>query len=277
MAEEASARLDLVERELGDLRRAADQGRLAAEILATSSWIRRAHVPAKLMASVVIATRDRHELLERAVESVLEQTYEHLELVVVDDAGSDESWTWLQRHPDPRLRPIRLDERAGANAARNRGRAELKGDFACYLDDDNVMDPDWLRSVAWALSEQPEVSFVYGARVIDNLSRHTRTGEASPLPWIQLLDWDAAAIREANRVDVNVLAHRLPGPLFPTEDGASHYGDWDLVLQLAEHGDPLRLPALAAYYSTAAPGRLSEDHQAMDAGWLHVREKWQHR
>ena len=48
--------------------------------------------------------------------------------------------------------------------ARNIGLAAAKGSVIVYLDDDNVMDANWLRAVAWAFTRLPDVAFLYGAR-----------------------------------------------------------------------------------------------------------------
>jgi hypothetical protein len=168
-----------------------------------------------------------------------------------------------------------MDTHSGTNEARNAALDAAAGSIVTYLDDDNEMDPDWVRSLVWAFQQQPERHVVYGARVIDDVDRH-HGRPAGGLPTIQLLDWDAEAVRHANRVDINVLAHRRGEARFPADIGL--IGDWDLLLQLTEGTAPVRLPVVASYYSTDAPGRMTtSDPALMDREVELMRSRWSTR
>lgn len=92
------------------------------------------------LVSVVIPTYDRPEYLERAVRSVVEQTYPAIELVVVDDSSSTpaaETLNGIDTEALSKLVCIRHDENKGANEARNTGICEASGEFIAFLDDDD--------------------------------------------------------------------------------------------------------------------------------------------
>jgi hypothetical protein len=72
---------------------------------------------------------------------------------------------------------------------------------------------------------------------------------------MHFLEWDAERIRLGNIADMNVLAHRRCDVRF--DEQLAYYGDWDLLLQLSKDVEPVELPAIAVYYRTDAPGRLS--------------------
>lgn len=86
-------------------------------------------VPAAPLVSVIIATRNRCSLLEQAVASVVAQSFGDWEIVVVDDASEDRTWSWLEGRSDPQLRPIRLEEHAERSAARNVGTRAARGRY----------------------------------------------------------------------------------------------------------------------------------------------------
>jgi glycosyltransferase involved in cell wall biosynthesis len=88
--------------------------------------------------SAVIPTRDRPEQVEMAVRSALAQTYERLEVVVVDDGSSPPLELAPDLARDPRLRTIRLNVSVGAGEARNIGAASARGELLAFLDDDDV-------------------------------------------------------------------------------------------------------------------------------------------
>lgn len=97
------------------------------------------------MISVVLPTYNRCALTLRAVKSVLEQTVaEPLECVVVDDASTDGTAQALLALNDERIRVIRLSQRSGACAARNRGVQEARGEWLAFQDSDDVFHPEKL-------------------------------------------------------------------------------------------------------------------------------------
>jgi glycosyltransferase involved in cell wall biosynthesis len=96
-----------------------------------------ASVPA---VSVVIPTYNRMKSLPRSVESVLRQTFEDIELIVVDDCSTDGTWDYLNSVRDPRLRIIRHEVNKGAGAARNTGFRAAQAELVAFQDSDD----EWL-------------------------------------------------------------------------------------------------------------------------------------
>jgi glycosyltransferase involved in cell wall biosynthesis len=116
------------------------------------------------LVSVIIPTHNRAELVARAVESVLGQTYGALECLVIDDGSSDHTWTRLQHlaTTDPRVRPLRHDRPRRVSAARNTGLAIARGAYVAFLDDDDRWLPDKLaKQVALLAASPPAVGLVY--------------------------------------------------------------------------------------------------------------------
>jgi glycosyltransferase involved in cell wall biosynthesis len=124
----------------------------------------------KPLISVVMPTYDRPERLRRAVESVREQTYRNLELIVVDDCSPTPAEQVLSDFELEGLevRHIRHSENRGANAARNNGIEAANGEFVAFLDDDDEWVPTKLERQVAAFSEAgPDVGVVYtGMRIL---------------------------------------------------------------------------------------------------------------
>ena len=91
--------------------------------------------------SAVITTHNRLELLKRAIDSVLGQTFESLELIVVDDASTDGTKDYLSSQPI-RFIHIPKEESRGGNYARNLGVKAARGEYVAFLDDDDYWLPD---------------------------------------------------------------------------------------------------------------------------------------
>ncbi len=93
--------------------------------------------------SVVLNTYNRSLLVTRAIEAVLRQTYDDLELIVVDDGSSDDTAERIQTLSDPRLTYV-YQSNAGLSAGRNNGASRSSGEWITFLDDDDVVEPGWL-------------------------------------------------------------------------------------------------------------------------------------
>jgi glycosyltransferase involved in cell wall biosynthesis len=117
--------------------------------------------------SVIMPFLDVAPYLGEAIESVVAQTYDRWELLLVDDGSTDGSTEMARAHAarDPeRVCYLRHDERAsrGASAARNFGLAHARGEFIALLDGDDVWLPHKLEQQVALLDAHPEVGMVYG-------------------------------------------------------------------------------------------------------------------
>jgi glycosyltransferase involved in cell wall biosynthesis len=137
---------------------------------------------ARPLVSVVIPTRNRARLLGRALDSVHTQegTGEEfdVEVVVVDDASSDDTQEVVRGYP--RVRVIRLDERRGAAAARNRAIRASGGAYVAFLDDDDMWLPHRLRLHLPVLEGSPEIGAVYGQQISRTGGEDTQGGSVWP-------------------------------------------------------------------------------------------------
>ena len=96
------------------------------------------------MISVVIPAYNRENTIERCINSVLAQTYDDIEVIVVDDCSSDSTVDIVESIQDSRIRLERLDKNAGAAVARNRGTQLATGDYIAYQDSDDYWYPNKL-------------------------------------------------------------------------------------------------------------------------------------
>ena len=108
------------------------------------------------LVSVYLPTRDRVDMVEAAIGSVLRQDYPHFELLIVDDASTDGTPEVLRRFAaqDRRIRLFRQEAPRGAPAARNLGVREARGVFVTGLDDDDEMLPNRLGSLVAAYHDR---------------------------------------------------------------------------------------------------------------------------
>ncbi|NQT33163.1 MAG: glycosyltransferase family 2 protein [Candidatus Omnitrophica bacterium] len=91
--------------------------------------------------SIIIPTYNRAAMIKRAIESVLVQDYDNMEVIVVDDASKDNTPEVVRSVEDPRLIYIRRPENKGAAAARNTGMRQATGEYIAFLDSDDEYIP----------------------------------------------------------------------------------------------------------------------------------------
>ena len=95
--------------------------------------------------TVVIPTHNRSNLLKRAVVSVLNQTFEDFEIIIVDDHSTDDTTSVVSSFSDPRIQYMINHRTKGACGARNTGIFVAKGKWVAFLDDDDVWFPEKLK------------------------------------------------------------------------------------------------------------------------------------
>jgi glycosyltransferase involved in cell wall biosynthesis len=110
------------------------------------------------LVSVIIATYNRADLVMQAIDSVRAQTYKAVEIIVADDASTDDTAQRLSDLPDVQV--IVSPTQRGPGAARNSALAGARGTFVAPLDSDDVWEPDFLERSVAALVEL-DLDFVF--------------------------------------------------------------------------------------------------------------------
>jgi len=145
--------------------------------------------------SLIIPTHDRLRFLKDAAESVIAQTHDSWEIIIVDDASTDGTAEWLEGVRDDRVEPIILPTNSGRAVARNAGLTIARGSFVLFLDDDDRLSASAIQRLSESLQEHPHAIAAVGARVLfDAHGRRRRTRHPrrtlERVVWTDLiLDW----------------------------------------------------------------------------------------
>ena len=110
--------------------------------------------------SVVIPVYNGERTIREAISSVLRQTFQDFELIVIDDGSQDSTVDILASIHDSRLRYFSYPN-AGPSASRNRGFVQACGEYISFLDADDLWTPDKLEAQLIALREKPEAAVSY--------------------------------------------------------------------------------------------------------------------
>jgi glycosyltransferase involved in cell wall biosynthesis len=201
--------------------------------------------------SVVIPAYNRAGTVVWSVRSVLGQSFDDIEAIVVDDCSSDGTLEALAQIDDPRLRTIRLRENGGAARARNAGIAAARGDFVAFHDSDDLWLPAKLEEQVAGLERLgPDYVALYGGKLL-----YGKSGSGRYAPGTAKFVPDAGAHDPSDRVLASLVrGNHLTIQSTLIRAGAFARGlrfddrlrcneDWDFALRLAQLGKIAYRPA----------------------------------
>lgn len=198
------------------------------------------------LVSVIVPTYNRPDLLGLTLESIQRQTYPALEIVVVNDAGSDVSAV-VARFPRARL--VDQPVNRGPSAARNRGLAEARGEFVIFFDDDDEMFPNHIAALVNVLLRSG-LDVAYGQMIncfarnvgggryaVDRLDSHVALMDHADIQWAGSLATTALMFRRS-----------LIDAMGPIDESLPAAEDYEFWLRLATGREWARVPDITSMY-----------------------------
>ncbi len=197
--------------------------------------------------SVIVRTKDRPELLQEALASLGANTYGRTEVLVVNDGGEPPS---LPEEFPHTLRRLDLETCRGRAAAANAGIAAAEGDYVAFLDDDDLVEPEHLATLAGLVAAQGiRVAYTDAAvgvyRLDPQLGWHC---EERRLPYSR--DFDADLLGFDNYIPFNTLLmeRRLLAEVGEVDTSLDFFEDWDFLIRLAAKTPFHHLPRVTCEY-----------------------------
>ncbi len=196
--------------------------------------------------SVIIPTYNRAHVLKRAIQSVLDQTYPHFELIIVDDGSEDNTEETVKAFRDQRIIYIRHDRNHGGSAARNTAIKSVRGKYIGLLDDDDEWLPEKLEKQLKKFGELPSD---FGVVYTGFSYKSEKSGILSSITPALSGDVYKSLLREC------ILGS--PTPLIKKEYFSKTGGfdetlpscqDWDMWIRLSKHCKFAFVPDVLAYH-----------------------------
>jgi O-antigen biosynthesis protein len=199
--------------------------------------------------SVIIPTRNRTTVLPDAIVSVLMQSYENWELIVVDDCGDEGSVEDLIREfEDDRIRYIRLSKPSGNAVARNAGITASSGTVIAHMDDDDLWDPDHLLVLHGSMRDN-NAHIAYGAQAVWG-GYDPEIGLGRDFRSLRFAPFNRSLLENNNYISMISLIYdkEFAGKGGVFEENLQRLVDWDLFLRLTESTVPVAVPCITSHY-----------------------------
>ncbi|MCK4820738.1 glycosyltransferase family 2 protein [bacterium] len=223
--------------------------------------------------TVVIPTYNRSSMLKRAIESVLNQTFEDFEIIVVDDHSTDDTSSVARSFSDPRIQYFMNNGTKGACGARNAGIFSAKGKWVAFLDDDDVWLPNKLEhQYEMAQNVAGTVGLICTDYIIfKEKHQRPRIFKNRPSGWVRdkLLYGGVIGCLSSVCVRTEVLS-AIEGfdELFPSNQ------DQDLYLRVAELSEFAYVPKTLVYIYQERRNRIGQNPKGKLEGYIMLRNKY---
>ncbi|MBX2982701.1 MAG: glycosyltransferase family 2 protein [Flavobacteriales bacterium] len=200
------------------------------------------------LVSIIVPCYNAAAYLADCIRSVLEQSWDNWELLLIDNGSTDESTAIAASFTDPRI--IRMDEhRKGVSFARNLGLTQMKGAFFCFLDADDKLPPDALRLRLELFRRYPEARFADGAmQAFDAVTGKVKWTRS---PWYRGMPFDALMRMDGSCFAGNTwMVRRVPGHCYSMPEHMHHSEDHAFYLGISRQGAYVSTARVVLHYRT---------------------------
>ncbi|RAP53530.1 MAG: hypothetical protein BZ138_00620 [Methanosphaera sp. rholeuAM270] len=207
------------------------------------------------LVSVIMPVYNREELIENAIDSVLNQSYKNIELIIIDDKSTDNTPEIIEKIEDKRIRIIYNKENLGISRSRNIGLTESRGKYIMYLDSDNDWEKDYVKATVGAFSAIDDADAVYSGQYVYEKSREN-------LRYIRYGTINKGLLSNRNYVDLNCFSHtrKIFEEFGGFDESLERFVDWDLILKYMTYGKIYSIPViLSNYYNNIAENSVSNN------------------
>ena len=156
--------------------------------------------------SIIVTTHNYAVYLKRCIDSLLLQTVEPLEIIIINDSSSDNTDDVMKKYAGNKLVQYFLVDFKSAQKSRNFGLQKAKGEYVLNMDADNYLDKTFLEKTQKILDENPDIALVYTDHEVfgdDNLIKQTMQGKQ----W-KAQNFDYYELKRANYIDTTSLVRK---------------------------------------------------------------------
>ncbi|MBX7142821.1 MAG: glycosyltransferase [Oligoflexia bacterium] len=230
------------------------------------------------LVSVIVPTFNRPDRLQEALKSILAQTMQDFEIIVVNDCGQDVSELVTKLDPKGRIHYLVHQQNKGLAGSRNTGLHAARGKYIAYLDDDDLFYPEHLETLAKVLeSGVAQVAYTDSYRATEEIVNGQRVVRAREV--VYSVDFNYDNIYLSNFIPVLCVMHARAcvDRVGPFDEYLKRTEDWDLWIRMSQAYQFMHIPKVTCEFSWRHDGSsmTSSTRDAFD--WAELNIYYKHR
>ncbi len=227
--------------------------------------------------SVIVRTLNRPHLLRIALQSLAEQTYSRIEVIVVNDGG--ENVTKLidsLGHLFEKFHYVVHEETRGRSSAANTGLKKTTGEYIAFLDDDDWLAPGHYRQLAGLLQNRANTDVVAAYAGVQSVAINKNIE-----PKVFNETFDSDLLKLENYIPIHAILFKRQvlekDPICRFDTDLNLFEDWDFLLQMLQHGDFVHLDKITAFYRVSdhsGEGVVAQNEERSLLALRQILHKW---
>lgn len=224
------------------------------------------------MVSIILACYNCEDLVSKAIDSVVGQSYDDWELLIVDDGSTDSSLEILRRYGanDPRIK-VYTQQNQGVSKARNLALSHASGEFLCFLDADDWLPENSLQARINKFQESPAISFVDG-----QVDVYDETGKTIQRTWKPAFRGNPhrqlVRLSSSCFLGLTWMIRRKPGQVYQFDESVKHGEDLLLFERLSRGGGVYDFVDQPVYCYRNRAGSAMKDADGLGEGYRALRK-----
>lgn len=196
------------------------------------------------LVSIIMPTYNRRNIIKKAIDSVLNQTYTNFELLIIDDGSDDNTVEFLNSFKDDRIIILSNKRNHGSSFARNKGLRNANGDIIMYLDSDNTWNSKYIETMVGAFIHLPDADALYSGQYLFK-------GYDCEKPYaIRFGAYNKSLLHNRNYIDINCFCHKryVIDEVGGFDERIWRLIDWDLILRISNQMRIYSVPTILCNY-----------------------------
>lgn len=197
----------------------------------------------KPLVSIILPTDYGESTVKNAVNSVLSQSYENWELIVIVDGSDDNTLNLLNSFSNSKIKILTHESNEGISCILNTGLKEANGKYIMYLDDANQWDSRYVETMIGAFIELPDADAIYSGQLL------YKDFNSSPYA-IRFGSFNKPLLHNRNYIDMGCFCHKryIFDEIGGFDENLIHLIDWDYILRISNQFKLYSVPVLLSKY-----------------------------